>query len=384
MKKTVAQRRDVLVQAWPNIAVDHGANFALSGQSSPTQLCDQEWMIKTNLEALFWPYINIEDLTKPKSLLIFLNSRARNLPWTFAMSESEFSPHGFFTCWHECLGTTAMMRFFPTLDPRAYMEIMEGSFRDGWIPDGHVHTDILEGLQILRTQVHIMAFLADCCYILLHDITGDDFIAASVQVEPPRSELLLQNALGHTCFSDILVVAPYIKRADIDFARLEGYVIAMCDEMKDHVFMLREDPSYFADTLEQAFEHQTEMVPNKTGRSHATVGTAKYLGTVLTSIVSMVYEWLIMWHEISANLGTLETRFRKEGMNRDWVQGVLDFEALLNQISHRLSGELRDAGMSSPTLRSQFLKLPSLSDEREDWKFQVLPPTFTVLSEQLI
>lgn len=32
-----------------------------------------------------WPYINQEDLGKPKTLALFLNARGRNLPGVFAM-----------------------------------------------------------------------------------------------------------------------------------------------------------------------------------------------------------------------------------------------------------------------------------------------------------
>ena len=48
----------------------------------------QQMLANANQTALLagcilWPYINIEDFSKPQPLLVYLNARARNLPWTF-------------------------------------------------------------------------------------------------------------------------------------------------------------------------------------------------------------------------------------------------------------------------------------------------------------
>ncbi|KAF2026076.1 hypothetical protein EK21DRAFT_92717 [Setomelanomma holmii] len=69
-KKSIAQRKKTLQAAWPDIPEEEGA--------------------PNSSEAL--PHVNLKDLTKSKPLLIFLNARGRNLPWTFARSEEAFDP----------------------------------------------------------------------------------------------------------------------------------------------------------------------------------------------------------------------------------------------------------------------------------------------------
>ena len=43
----------------------------------------------TTREAYLWPYINVEDLVKGNTLLLFLNSRGRWPPYTFAHTDFE-------------------------------------------------------------------------------------------------------------------------------------------------------------------------------------------------------------------------------------------------------------------------------------------------------
>ena len=40
-------------------------------------------------DAFMWPYINQEDLTKPRTLLLFLHTRGRNHPSRFASADRE-------------------------------------------------------------------------------------------------------------------------------------------------------------------------------------------------------------------------------------------------------------------------------------------------------
>ncbi|KAI4654619.1 uncharacterized protein J4E79_008493 [Alternaria viburni] len=85
-KKSVAQRSEILRAAYPTIAMEHQPDFAWRYQN----MLFEEGAgpkPKEHVDVMLWPFINLEDLTKPKSLLIYLNSRARNLPWTFATGE---------------------------------------------------------------------------------------------------------------------------------------------------------------------------------------------------------------------------------------------------------------------------------------------------------
>jgi hypothetical protein len=49
---------------------------------------------KQDREAYMWPYINLEDLMKPKPLLLLFNNRGRNKPDTFVHSDLQLAHLG--------------------------------------------------------------------------------------------------------------------------------------------------------------------------------------------------------------------------------------------------------------------------------------------------
>lgn len=68
MKKTKEQRRKILLSAWHNMAVAHRPDFEAFTKES-----EQQRMAGTRFRDAFpWPYINLEDLSKSRALLLFL------------------------------------------------------------------------------------------------------------------------------------------------------------------------------------------------------------------------------------------------------------------------------------------------------------------------
>lgn len=82
-KKNLKQRREILLKAWPNMSATHRpdfVNFRDSKKQAPrSRTCRSE--------AFLWPHINLEDLQQRNLLLLFLNSRGRNLPETFRLAD---------------------------------------------------------------------------------------------------------------------------------------------------------------------------------------------------------------------------------------------------------------------------------------------------------
>lgn len=82
-KKNVKARREILLRAWPSMSATHRPDFvnlrAVKKQAPRSRTC--------MAEAYLWPYINLEDLQQRNFLLVFLNSRGRNLPDTFRLAD---------------------------------------------------------------------------------------------------------------------------------------------------------------------------------------------------------------------------------------------------------------------------------------------------------
>ena len=80
-KKTKSQRSAILLKAWPKMSATHRPDFAaVKRESREQRLTGTKFP-----EAYKWPYVNLEDLSKPRTLLLFLQSRARNPPDAFAI-----------------------------------------------------------------------------------------------------------------------------------------------------------------------------------------------------------------------------------------------------------------------------------------------------------
>jgi len=87
-KKSNPQKKKILLEAWPNMSTQHRPDVAA-------------WRTKSGCKkAYMWPYINLEDLTKTKILLILLHSRGRHQPHEFVHSDLEQAALG------ETSGTT--------------------------------------------------------------------------------------------------------------------------------------------------------------------------------------------------------------------------------------------------------------------------------------
>lgn len=80
MKMTTKWRREILLTAWPNMVVFHHPDLAINRMSLANTPATHKW----DTAAYKWPYINLEDLVKPNSLPLLLNSRGRNRPGSFA------------------------------------------------------------------------------------------------------------------------------------------------------------------------------------------------------------------------------------------------------------------------------------------------------------
>jgi len=88
LKKSTAQRKAILLDAWPNMPHSHRPDIQqiLRIANAPALL------LTHSRDKDMWPYINLDDLLEPNALLLFLNARGRNIPATFAASDLELAP----------------------------------------------------------------------------------------------------------------------------------------------------------------------------------------------------------------------------------------------------------------------------------------------------
>ena len=83
LKKTKTQRKKILLAAWPNMAPSHRPDYAAFRKGAS----QSDTLNTSSREAYIWPYINQEDLSSGRNMLLMLNSRGRNNPELFGHSD---------------------------------------------------------------------------------------------------------------------------------------------------------------------------------------------------------------------------------------------------------------------------------------------------------
>ena len=253
LKKSAKQRRETLTAAYPNIPLVHRPDFENfrnynNRHISRSRTCDAE--------AHLTPYMNLEDLMQGHILLLFINSRGRNLPSVFAASDVD-KAHLNGEWYERPEKDDFAMCFYDKKTPRQYASISKVSNLPRKIGTAHSFTPAY-GLLTLEIQHSIYRFLLRCVMSILHDIPPSDHKLAPFQTEPSP----LQNPAGvWQSVSQTTLEADYCKPQATGLARYKVLVQGLRLSAEDHVWSLREDPSYFLEALREWREYRTDSPP---------------------------------------------------------------------------------------------------------------------------
>ncbi|PKY02469.1 hypothetical protein P168DRAFT_271735 [Aspergillus campestris IBT 28561] len=368
-QKTQHKRRQILLTAWPNMPEVHRPDFAAFKKGVREQA----------REAYLWPYINLEDLRRPRPLLLFLNARARNPPHLFAQADFDALRlgRGSSVIRPPFLNLHTMM-FAGRTTPETYGELLAWDKNPeamAWAIGGR---GILPGpgLLILEIQQRLYEFLLECCYRIFHDIPRESIIVDfPVQPEPTiKDEGDWQSLVA------ITADAPYRLPAQLDVRALEDVVDAKRSAAEDHLLALREDPGYFASVVDEYKEHRSEMISDIYGSTHPTLTPwpdRLFWNRVLQNVVAEAYVALETWDTLRTALAYLRRLLSKyqgqlsltEDLPQDLYEAFVRTRYFLEQFTRGPLDQLKVAVPASPPLRSLFARLPPI---RGSTKMQVV------------
>lgn len=259
LKKTNNQRRKIVLEAWDagtKMAPSHRPDFR-----ARRKLIEGKGTVGEHRDAFMMPYINQKDLVSPKTLLRFLTSRACHHPAEFALADANamglgISRPDFF----EILGVPGMeMRFNGNRSVKEYAKLVpcldERATRLGdWCQHELCGVNVGHGLLVLQAQQRTMTFLVACTKLILHDIDLSDEGVTPGLLQPALS-LPNEPEPAPTSLMATIVEAPYGPPVHGPFDDLVTLLAAKRDEAADHLWSLREDPSYFAAHMFERQEH---------------------------------------------------------------------------------------------------------------------------------
>ncbi|EPE24957.1 hypothetical protein GLAREA_11538 [Glarea lozoyensis ATCC 20868] len=250
LKKTMKQKKAILLTAWPNMAPSHRPDFEALKRE---EMAGRPGGVTMFREWFLWPTINLEDLSLKRSLLYFLHGRGRNLPGTFARSDISCTGTAHAS---RAVGVPFISRQTMFLDggtPTKYGRLVSwdddsdalGALRSGRafsIDPGHA-------LLTLEIQERLMQFLVECCMGILHDISDLGSLIDSYFPVQDILPAIITDAAEYPNTVSLTIERQYRGPSAFDYQQMRSIIGAKRGKADNHIWLLREDPSYFADSI---------------------------------------------------------------------------------------------------------------------------------------
>ncbi|KAI1364590.1 hypothetical protein F5Y08DRAFT_328581 [Xylaria arbuscula] len=335
-KKTRTQRLGVLLQAWPDMPLTHRPDFAAFYKHA----ANLNSVALQHRASFIWPMINQEDLGDPKTLPLLLNSRGRNHPHLFAASDGE--------AMHLGKVTSSIVPIFLN----TYVMMLNGMARQEdygklFLPG--------EGLLILEFQERLLGFLIECCRSILHDIPLDQMTSDKFAIQPEPQLKKPLDAAGYANLSIMAKEAPYRPPAKLDLQKIESLLSARTVRAEDHIWSLREDPSYFAETMLDMKEHLPDTSASaRPLRDH--LSWAQVTSSILIQSFSLLESFTELQNQ-AAHLAELARKYEPElspqkDLPEEYLAALLRFRHYLNQVTKGTLNQLKLSAPFSPPLRA--------------------------------
>ena len=297
-KKSTAQRQKVLLDAWPGMPPKHRPDVRAFRELDDGTFDDPSGnqqgqgarigaMIEKNRDALIWPYINQEDLSNGKGLLLLLESRSKHTPSEFVVHDSQVTLLATMPGVAKRIDLSRhTMILNNVVNPAEYGKLIS------WHDDGAAFSLIEQGRQwvvsvgciLLMVQDRLMAFLVKCCIRLLHDIPRENLMDDNIPLRP-LIPLPDDRADGFTPRTAMVADAPYRSPFKCNLADMEKALSALASAKSDHYWALQEDPGYFADCLLDQWDHRVEHVRASDGSVHPSRFGGILGGAVINTVI---------------------------------------------------------------------------------------------------
>ncbi|KAG0050121.1 hypothetical protein BGZ83_005080 [Gryganskiella cystojenkinii] len=246
----------------------------------------------------------------------------------------------------------------------------------------------------------VYRFLLECCLLILHDIPRETLGRPSDKspIEPAPPALTLVEP-GVNSLTALSTMAPYRLPANLDLRRLQDLVAAKRSAVEDHIWSLREDPGYFADTLAVELDHRVESLKDMHGRSHELMRPNRrreLYERVSESVVSDAHSDLVSWNDLHERIDAALTLQRKYKADLD--SGMLpvlppDLELVFLDLYYCLENNVKNSCTllerilrSSPPLKDCFFQAPAKPGSKGSLRVieNKLSPTWDLSRRQLM
>lgn len=386
-KRTKEARKKLLLAVRPNIPQRHRPDFRALERQSPEQL-----QAGTKFrDAFMWPYINLDDLCRSRSLLLLLNSRGRNLPHVFAHADFEAIHVGYISgAIRPAFLNGYTMLLHGQTTPETYGKLVSWDDHEDafdWMHSGlQFHPGM--GLLVLQIQQEVLQFLVQCCQAMFQDLSPGSLTGDSMAVQPEPAALL-PNETAYSSLAALAEDTPYRVPAHLNFRHLRSLAAARSSAARDHIHAMREDPGYFSSVIGDYSEHRQETLVDTNGKRHPVLREYLFWDHVVRTAIGDAYSSTSVWgviHKRIIDLERLQAKYAdqispRKRLPQEYQRALLSFNYLLEKIPGGLIHNLKVGLPPSPPMRSLFVREPQ---EPNTTKIQVRTKQNASASDELL
>ncbi|KAG7005727.1 hypothetical protein G7Y79_00018g045340 [Physcia stellaris] len=210
-------------------------------------------------------------------------------------------------------------------------------------------------------QERKLSFLLRCAKLILHDIQTQDLSVSLI--DDPGEVILANDGTQYASLSTEILEAPYRLPPTHDISRIRSFVYAKRAEYEDEIWTLREDPSYFKETIWEWGEHRRERIRTETGATYPLLEKEDWWEAVIRTMIADTYTSYHCWDCLSRHVeGLVQIKaahgeqFRDHGkLPKDYLDAVNFLEWLVGQAMLRPVQKWREGLAASPPLRQHFV-----------------------------
>jgi hypothetical protein len=370
-KRTIGQRKKVLETAWGGpLPSNHRPDFdAIRKETDAQRRAGTH-----HREAFMWPYINLEDLTKLKTLLLFLNSRGRHAPDEFAAADYDAIHLGLVSnaimpVWLSG-GSNYVMLLGGRVDADSYGELVNcDEHKEASVWQNGKEVVAGKGVLILEIQDRIVDFLLKSVREILADFSETQLLDSDIPLEPPA---VSETESGFPSLAILAEESPYRVPAQLDMGRIVSLLAARRDQAADHLWSLREDPNYFMHEVKGIAEHDTEQQLGIRGQARPILHRSKRNvpgERVVAELVNTSYLRIEIWSGLESQAKALGDMHQKYGptlstldhVPKDFLHALLTFRYWLKGAADLHILALEHAITASESFRDYF-ELEAVTD----------------------
>ena len=115
-----------------------------------------------------------------------------------------------------------------------------------------------EGLIVMEIQRRKLEFLLKSAQIILQGVNADANNLPPRPEDEEKQDLLARNNADWPSLTMEILEAPYRVPDRFEVSKLQSFIKARRDHAEDHLWSLREDPSYLQDSVLEWSEHRQE------------------------------------------------------------------------------------------------------------------------------